>query len=510
MYKFIDVNEQPNKMLSAEAVSINGEYLDEVILGFKTLYVQGRELLAPDIKSKEVGARHGEIMLNSRYPKRKLVVGYQLISDGNLAFREAYIKLSDKLGTPNSRIIFRDEMDKYWVGTVSEVGEVPPGRNSITSEFSIDCLTPFKFAVNEKEVNIDPDGTLNIDYKGTVPAHPRIFADFNGDSGYFAVTDEHSNTVIAGNPKEQDTGNKSEMLFDEPFRKPLNTSIWRINQGFEFPWYQQAGGAYIRQANEDAAAASSYGSYGSKPYHGPSLIRSIPADSSGSKKCTNFTLTYRVRCAIGRGEINQLGGNMMLLLDDSNNVIAGIAYYKNSVGEMAECCLYVNGKEVSKTLIGVTRAYRQLGFGEATGGDYIGTSMIKKVGDTIHFDTAGTNFTFSDPAVKDKYPTKCQLAFYEAYRNPNISDNEIYWVKFVKDNVEYDIANTFMNGDKLEMDCATGEIRKNHLPVPGIGALGNDWEDLVLVPGHNKLSTFWSTWQPQAPDVKVKYREVFL
>ena len=118
MYKFIDVNEQPSKMLSAEAVSINGEYLDDIIPGFKTLYVQGRELLAPDIKSKEVGARHGEILLNSRYPKRKIVVGYQLIADSNSAFREAYIKLSDKLGTPNSRIIFRDELDKYWLGTV--------------------------------------------------------------------------------------------------------------------------------------------------------------------------------------------------------------------------------------------------------------------------------------------------------------------------------------------------------------------------------------------------------
>ena len=46
--------------------------------------------------------------------------------------------------------------------------------------------------------------------------------------------------------------------------------------------------------------------------------------------------------------------------------------------------------------------------------------------------------------------------------------------------------------------------------MPGIGALGNDWEDLVLVPGQNKLSTFWSQWQPQAPDVKLKYREVYL
>ena len=499
-----------NRDKSQNSIQINGQYVEDILPGFLTCYVKGRESLAAEIKLTELDKRSGAILKSKKFPVRRLKVGFLLEAKTKEENLLKLRTLGNILDVVNAKIIFEDEKDVFYIGTPIMNAEVQHNSAICTGEFQIDCINPFKFSTDEREVHTESDGTLSIDYKGTVPAHPRIFADFNGDSGYFAVTDEHSNTVIAGNPKEQDTGNKSEMLFDEPFKNALNTSIWMINQGFEFPWYQQAGGAYIRQVNEDAAAASSYGSYGSKPYHGPSLIRTIPADSSGSKKCTNFTLTYRVRCAIGRGEINQLGGNMMLLLDDSNNVIAGIAYYKNSVGEMAECCLYVNGKEVSKTLIGVTRAYRQLGFGEATGGDYIGTSMIKKVGDTIHFDTAGTNFTFSDPTIKDKYPTKCQLAFYEAYRNPNISDNEIYWVKFVKDNVEYDIANTFMRGDTLEMDCATGEIRKNHLPMPGIGALGNDWEDLVLVPGQNKLSTYWSQWQPQAPDVKLKYREVFL
>ena len=499
-----------NRDKSQNSIQINGQYVEDILPGFLTCYVKGRESLAAEIKLTELDKRSGAILKSKKFPVRRLKVGFLLEAKTKEENLLKLRTLGNILDVVNAKIIFEDEKDVFYIGTPIMNAEVQHNSAICTGEFQIDCINPFKFSTDEREIHTESDGTLSIDYKGTVPAHPRIFADFNSDSGYFAVTDEHSNTVIAGNPKEQDTGNKSEMLFDEPFKNTLNTSIWRINQGFEFPWYQQAGGAYIRQTNEDAAAASSYGSYGSKPYHGPSLIRSIPADSSGSKKCTNFTLTYRVRCAIGRGEINQLGGNMMLLLDDSNNIIAGIAYYKNSVGEMAECCLYVNGKEVSKTLIGVTRAYRQLGFGEATGGDYIGTSMIKKVGDTIHFDTAGTNFTFSDPAIKDKYPTKCQLAFYEAYRNPNISDNEIYWVKFVKDNVEYDIANTFMRGDTLEMDCATGEIRKNHLPMPGIGALGNDWEDLVLVPGQNKLSTYWSQWQPQAPDVKLKYREVYL
>lgn len=499
-----------NRDKSQNSIQINGQYVEDILPGFLTCYVKGRESLAAELKLTELDKRNGAILKSKKFPVRRLKVGFLLEAKTKEENLLKLRTLGNLLDVENAKIIFEDEKDIFYIGTPIMNAEVQHNSAICTGEFQIDCINPFKFSADEKEVNTEIDGTLSINYKGTVPAHPRIYADFKGDSGYFAVTDEHSNTVIAGNPKEQDIGHKSEMLFDEPFRKPLNTSIWGINQGFEFPWYQQAGGAYIRQANEDAAAASSYGSYGSKPYHGPSLTRAIPADSSGSKMCTNFTLTYRVRCAIGRGEINQLGGNMMLLLDDSNNVIAGIAYYKNSVGEMAECCLYVHGKEVSKTLIGVTRAYRQLGFGEATGGDYIGTSMIKKVGDTVYFDTAGSNFTFSDPAIKDKYPTKCQLAFYEAYRNPNISDNEIYWVKFVKDNVEYDIANTFMNGDKLEMDCATGEIRKNHLPMPGIGALGNDWEDLVLVPGQNKLSAFWSTWQPQAPDVKLKYREVFL
>ena len=221
MYDFIDVNEQPDKILSAEAVSINGEYLDEIIPGFKTLYVQGREMIAPELKSKTVGSRHGEVLLNSRYTDRKIVVGYQLIAEDGSAFREAYIKLMDKLNLPNSRIIFFDEEDKYWTGTLCNVGDVPTGVNAVTAEFTIGCLDPLKYSVIAEEVNPSLDGgkAFYVDYKGTMTAHPSVVVEFTGDCGYVALFDETKHALQFGNPDEIDgiTTQESKMLVNTSF-----------------------------------------------------------------------------------------------------------------------------------------------------------------------------------------------------------------------------------------------------------------------------------------------------
>ena len=46
MYDFIDVNEyQSGSIMPSEAMMINGEYLEDPIQGYRTLYVKGREML---------------------------------------------------------------------------------------------------------------------------------------------------------------------------------------------------------------------------------------------------------------------------------------------------------------------------------------------------------------------------------------------------------------------------------------------------------------------------------
>ena len=90
--------------------------------------------------------------------------------------------------------------------------------------------------------------------------------------------------------------------------------------------------------------------------------------------------------------------------------------------------------------------------------------------------------------------------------------NYLFWTKFRKTNVEQfvDIPNKFARGDNLIADCSDGSIKVNNLPRPDLGALGNDWETLKLVPGQNTINFAHSSFTTDKPTAKLTYREVYL
>ena len=95
----------------------NGSYLENVIPGYRTLYVSGREVLGTEITDLETGVSDGTKYRRKRYQPRTIVVGYQLIAEDNSAFRSAYNKLNALLDEEQATLIFADEPDKYYIGT---------------------------------------------------------------------------------------------------------------------------------------------------------------------------------------------------------------------------------------------------------------------------------------------------------------------------------------------------------------------------------------------------------
>ena len=88
MYSFRDVNENITLVpMPAEAMQINGVYLETEIEGYRTLYVKGREAFSPELETYEIGTRNGEIRKSKRYPARIITVGYQLIAKDSESFR---------------------------------------------------------------------------------------------------------------------------------------------------------------------------------------------------------------------------------------------------------------------------------------------------------------------------------------------------------------------------------------------------------------------------------------
>ncbi len=244
MYEFRDIHEaSEGNILPSEALMINGDFIESLIPGYRTLNVSGREALSPELAYFETGSRDGSTLKNKRYPARTITVRYQLIAESNEAFREAYNQLAAILNVEEAELIFNDEPDKFFVGTPSAIGEVSPGRNAVVGEFELFCADPFKYSVVEYEVETErTDNSFLFNYNGTYKSYPTLEAEFPDgkdiDCGYVAFFNENKKIIQVGDPKEEDVEEypASQTLFNQKFNKETSWDAiaqanWATNNG---------------------------------------------------------------------------------------------------------------------------------------------------------------------------------------------------------------------------------------------------------------------------------------
>lgn len=254
MYKFVDTVEAAEELiLPAEAVSINGEYIENLIEGYRTLYASGRESLEKEFEEYDDTAQNGTVVKYSRFPARTITVGFQLIAESPEEFREAFNKLNGILNVEDAEIIFNDENDKFFIGSPNMNGDIDPGLCSVVGEYEIYCNDPFKYSIDfhEPQASFEESEsglaqTFLIDYAGTVPAYPQYIAEFYnpdggtdednaedsqssmvkslgsvGDCKYVAFLDSNNHILQFGNPDlEDDTETPAPLtLTHRSFRK---------------------------------------------------------------------------------------------------------------------------------------------------------------------------------------------------------------------------------------------------------------------------------------------------
>lgn len=167
MYDFVDTTETGgSNSLPAEAMSVNGTYIENEIDGYRTLHVTGREMLESEISEIEPGAADGTRFVSRRKQPREIVVTYRLMSDSPESFREKYNELNRILDQDEATLVFADEPDKHFTGSLSEFDEVDGGLLNVTGEFVMYCADPFKYG---EEVTASL-GTLTGTASGTVNA----------------------------------------------------------------------------------------------------------------------------------------------------------------------------------------------------------------------------------------------------------------------------------------------------------------------------------------------------
>lgn len=524
MYNFIDTTGPQRAVLHhSEALNFNGEYIENIITGYQTLHVSGREMLESEVTDLQVGNADGSRYQGKRYPGRTITVTYQLIAESNKAFREAYNKLNSLLDAEQAKLIFSDEPDKYFIGTKASVGSVEPGRNSIIGEFEIYCADPFKYSVEEKEVLpvLDDGLTFAVDYQGTYPAFPVLEAVANGDNGLIGFIKDDSRILQFGNPDETDgeVYEQNEHITNSPIYLTWSEDPnWIDDTGPNFLHASSmtsgafgvvdVGDGYKNLKLMDSGIGTTPNLYG---WNG--AMKSIPVADSNGKHGAKSVYTY-VNSWFETELMGQTGCQAIAFCDENGKMICCQEIFKNDMsGNTAHMCMWVGGNR--------PRVVRDIAFEPAywdSANPYNrgrGHSDMLKQGDLIRFYWWGAYPEFIIPELKDVevHSVKLYIGQY-GYRNLSnqfVTRNYFRGISVSISHVQKwrDVPNKFADNSILSVDCSNGEVLLQGLPAYGLGALGNDWEQFCLVPGTNQIKCIYSSWA-QKPDFKLRYREVYL
>lgn len=542
--------------LSSEALKINNEYIENLIEGYHTLTVSGREALSPEIDTDSAGIRDGSRMKSRRYPERTITVEYQLIAKSPEDFRAAYTKLAYILDVEDAELIFNDEPDKFFIGTPCSFGEVDPGKISVIGSFDILCTDPFKYSVREYEAEAESvsltagDGStykgkaFNLYYGGTYRAFPVLIGEFfdnweygenattltgNGDCGYLAFFNEDGKIIQLGDPEELDTEAvpSSQTLINQSFQYKNSwgadaKKLWSVNSGLGMFYDEvQVGTVGMAESMPNAPdgnyfmTATNFGSSSAVRY-GASITRSIPADASGSVGAANFSFSFRHKhcptdSAAGQNECGVFYALVVNGSGSNRKILAGVRISKYSPnGWYGKTEFFVNGKVVKATEFSFSPRNEYFGVGGKQ------SSTITKSGNAVSFDIGGMKYSCNcyDSGFAAMEAKEVTFMFARYGSAAPLKYNGVSVAKFVKNNCAAyrDIPNKFSANDIVQANCKTGEVYLNDLPRPDLGALGNEWEQFYLTPGVNQIGASYSNWltDAYAPKLKMRYREVFL
>jgi len=111
MYGFTDTNAIPEQTLGL-AMSFGGVYFEEVLSGYKTLNVGGRELIGNELETATGKGKDGVTITGQTLPPRPLTIQYKLDAKTDAECRHNFETLNfllRKNGKNNVAIQFTDE-----------------------------------------------------------------------------------------------------------------------------------------------------------------------------------------------------------------------------------------------------------------------------------------------------------------------------------------------------------------------------------------------------------------
>ena len=553
MYEFIDTTgHESTASLPTEAVSLNGTYLENIIEGYRTLYVRGRENLATELNTFSVGVADGENFKGRRYPSRVLTIGFQLLCPDEAEFRLRFNQLNNILSIEEADFIFNDEKDKFFTGYPVMDADIEPGLNNVTGEWHIYCLYPFKRSIapvvrstdDASGVTISGNtATFTFDYDGVIPARPVLRAEFasakeggdyneDGDCGFVAFMNADESIIQLGNPEviDVDELNANGTLANSEFDALTDWTASGISVGSitDTYWNRGAGQTMnfakgIGTLTRHTAGAVGFefdivqrlcvnatgqtGSFKAHLKNGNKVIVGYTIEKTGSG--TNATVSY--------------------ILNDTvvGTDIIDISYYNTSFGYCNRTPVYVQQTYQEKVVYYVKKKKKKKKKTKyvtktrtvQNGWNYTQSNLnsgISRDGGVVTFSVGNLpDRTFKSSDIEN-------TAVYDVYfeTTGTFHTNALRSCAFIrKAGVPFsEIPNVFTSGDIVEADCNDANVylyrsgsAEGHIE-PQYGALGNDWEDFEIKVGSNTIRAVWSDWvnANYKPTIKIIYNEVYI
>lgn len=479
---------------------IDGQYIEDLITGFRTLGVDGREELDLDVVSSEIDTSDGGRYMRRRIKSRTLKVHFYLSDDTAAGFLEKFNALKNKLHSiKESQIIFSDDAGVYFTGTFRKLTLAYKGSEVTRGTIEIFCADPFKYAVSETVINA-VNGQITAEYGGTHHAHPILTAQSaTHDCGFYSFEDEDGHLIQIGNPDEED---REEIPDDDYAYESIDANFGSSYEPYAPTWYPgdarllygyETGSIGFRSAPAYVYALPELPGGEPNTYFGPAL-------GASTNKLPNFTCSF-LHWFEPSG--NQGGGFDIYFNNTGGGNICGVCIRRNK-GDVIKAYLIVKGNVVKTT----TYTLASNPFGSVWH-----TETISKYLGTVNFDVGGVTFSVTDPDLADRSYDIKNISFI-VYKQPGAdqigANNALKNIQYRGyPNTSIDFHNIIPMRGLVEVDTGSGEISVNGDAQPDIGSIYNDFEGFKLAAGENTIACSSSGWVDDAV-YTMRYREVYL
>ena len=478
-------------------MQVDGQYLETLVSGYRTLTVEGREELDLDVINAEIDTSDGGRYLRRKIKSRVLKVHFAIEDSTPGGFAVKFKALKAELyKIKEAQIIFTDEPNIYFTGTFRKITAEYIGHTVAHGVIEISCADPFKYSVTETTVTAT-NGTITATYNGTYPAHPVLTAQSAGhDCGFYGFTKDGL-TIRVGNPDEQDQEEvpteEAQKMVDTTFGSSHTWDIWSASNAQLLYGYYTDG--YAAQSANDYIYSQPTSIHAPRYYYGPAYGTLLSAPVPNFE--ASFTHWFEP-------SDNQGGGFDFYINNQGGGNVCGVSIYRNKNGRI-QVSMIVKGTVV-----------KQVSFSLADNpfkGAWRTQTITKSLG-TITFNVGGVTYSVTDPDLAGHAYDAYNVSFV-LYRQPGGADNigvnnALKSVLFYGTENEWiDVANKIPQNGLVSIDTATGNITINGAQSLGLGVITNNFEDFVLEPGSNTITCEASDWVDDA-EYTLKYREAYL